>query len=332
MDGSSWEGQCKRSWEEGFSAELAPLEVAGGTTRPTSNGVKSSEFGVWTNKIIGLVLILALLVGTSFASQNQQIAQKLVALEKIPGKFSFIVMGDNRSGDDIYTKIISLAMDQKPDFIVNVGDMITNPGNKSQWKNFWTLSKPITVPYFLIVGNHDVHRKALFSERTYKEQVDLPGNELYYSFVAGNSLFVVLDSVLADHERRITGEQLTWLEGILLNSDKKHKFVFLHHPLYTEPGKWYHSNDCLDIYPQDRDRLEALFVKAKVDAVFAGHEHVYNRKKVDGILHITAGGSGAPIFAKDEDGGFYHFVQVTVDGDKVRAEVVDVQGKVRDRF
>ena len=35
---------------------------------------------------------------------------------------------------------------------------------------------------------------------------------------------------------------------------------------------------------------------------------------------------------KDEDGGFYHFVQVTVDGDKVSAEVVDVNGKVRDRF
>jgi hypothetical protein len=29
-----------------MSEELAPLEVAGGIARPTSNGVKSGEFGV----------------------------------------------------------------------------------------------------------------------------------------------------------------------------------------------------------------------------------------------------------------------------------------------
>ena len=88
------------------------------------------------------------------------------------------------------------------------------------------MSKTITVPYFLTVGNHDSHPKVPFSEKIYKEQVDLPGNELYYSFIAGNSLFVVLDSYIDDQEKRITGEQLKWLEGVLAGSDKKHKFVF----------------------------------------------------------------------------------------------------------
>jgi len=302
------------------------------TDRKGSADDHGRKYVVRSKTILPVLLLILVAVSPSFAAQNQKIAQKLVALDKIPGKFTFIVIGDTRSGDDIYKKLISLAMERKPDFILNVGDMITKPGNTEQWSNFWELSKPITVPYFLTVGNHDVHRRAWFSERTYREQVDLPGNELYYSFVAGNSLFVVLDSSFNDNDRRITGAQLTWLEGLLLNSNKKHKFVFVHHPLYTEPGKWYHSGDCLDVYPKDRDRLEALFVKAKVDAVFAGHEHVYQRKMVDGIPHITTGGGGAPIYAKDDDGGFSHFVQVTVDGEKVRAEVVDVQGKVRDKF
>ena len=70
------------------------------------------------------------------------------------------------------------------------------------------MSKPITVPYFLTVGNHDIHPKVPGSEKTYKEQVDLPGNELYYSFTAGNSLFVVLDSYIwttgkKDHRRAV---------------------------------------------------------------------------------------------------------------------------------
>jgi hypothetical protein len=66
--------------------------------------------------------------------------------------------------------------------------------------------------------------------------------------------------------------------------------------------------------------------------VFAGHNHIYLRKTVGGIPHIIAGGGGAPLYAGDEDGGFYHYILMTVDGDKVSGEVVDINGKIRDRF
>jgi 3',5'-cyclic AMP phosphodiesterase CpdA len=293
--------------------------------------VRSSGLGV-RSKIVAISILLLVSGSTAYAAQDQQIAQKLSALERIQGRFAFIVMGDNRSGDDIYRKIVALAVERKPDFVVNTGDVIATPGNKGEWTRFWAMSRPITVPYFLTVGNHDANPRLWYSENTFKEQVDLPGNELYYSFNAGNSLFVVLDSYQDDQERRITGKQLTWLESILLNSDKVHKFVFLHHPLYTDPEKGSHAGDCLDEYPKDRDRLEALFVKAKVDAVFAGHEHIYQRKTIDGVAHIITGGGGAPLVGSEEEGGFHHFVKVTVDGGRVIGEVVDVNGKIRDRF
>ena len=279
------------------------------------------------------VLLLVLLACNSlFAAQNQQIPQKLAALERIPGKFSFIVIGDNRSGNETYRTLVGMAMDRHPDFLINVGDMITRPGNKKEWATFWKLSAPITVPYFLAVGNHDVYAKAPRSEKTYTEQVDLPGNELYYSFTAGNSLFVVLDSCLDGQDRQIAGEQLKWLESVLASSTQKHRFVFLHHPLYTDLGKGHHAQESLDKYPEQRNALQALFVKYRVDAVFAGHEHYYQRRSVDNVLHIISGGGGAPMYDSEERGGFFHFIQVTVDGDKVNAEVVDVSGKVRDRF
>jgi hypothetical protein len=53
---------------------------------------------------------------------------------------------------------------------------------------------------------------------------------------------------------------------------------------------------------------------------------------VDGIVHVITGGGGAPMYDREEDGGFFHFVRVTVDGDTVSGEVVDVHGKVRDIF
>lgn len=279
-----------------------------------------------------VLLIVTLSAQTVLAVQNQQVQQKLAQLAAIQGRFSFIVFGDNRSGDETYRKIVRMAVDRRPDFIVNTGDMIETPGKRKDWAKFWELSSPITMPYFLTVGNHDVHPKVPRSDKVYREEVDQPGNEFYYSFVAGNSLFIVLDSYLHDEEKKITGEQLKWLEALLAGSTQKHKFVFVHHPLYTDLGKGHHSHDSLDKYPETRDALQALFAKYKVDAVFAGHEHYYQRQSMSNVLYIIAGGGGAPMYDSEVHGGFFHFVQVTVDGDRVSAEVVDVNGKVRDRF
>jgi 3',5'-cyclic AMP phosphodiesterase CpdA len=298
--------------------------------------VWSAKCGVRSGKIVSIVLLGLFWVAPVFAAQDQQITQKLAALEKIPSKFSFVVLGDNRAGDPacdaVYQKLIAAALARKPDLMVNTGDQIDKPGNIEHWKRFWELSRNVTVPYFFTVGNHDAHVEVAGSEETYKAQVELPGNELYYSFAAGNSLFVVLDSYIKGEDKKITGEQFKWLEQVLAASKQKTKFVFIHHPLYPEAAKGKHHGNSLDRYKEERDRLQALFVKNKVTMVFLGHEHYYLRKTIDGIPHIIAGGGGAPLYAKDEDGGFHHYVLVTVDGDKVSGEVVDLNGKVRDRF
>jgi 3',5'-cyclic AMP phosphodiesterase CpdA len=283
---------------------------------------------------IGVIALSAVLIfaATVSGGQDQQIAQRLAALAKIGPRFSFAVIGDNRSGDDVYRKIVTIAVARKPDFIVNTGDMIATPGDRKQWATFWEMSRPIAMPYFLTVGNHDIHPEVKGSEETYKEQVDLPGNELFYSFAAGNSLFIILDSSVKGEEKKITGEQLKWLEGVLAGSRHKNKFVFVHHPLYPEPGRGRHHGNSLDRYKRDRDRLQSVFRKYGVAMVFNGHEHLYLRKSVEGIPHIITGGGGAPLYAAEDQGGFYHFIAVTVDGDRVTAEVVDINGKVRDGF
>ena len=303
--------------------------VQGTDYSKNNNGL---ELDVRKYTIISLLFTFAMLVSTAFAAQDQQIQQKVAALEKLTGKFTFVVFGDNRSGDDTYRKLVSMIVARKPAFVVNVGDMIVTPGDVKQWANFWQMSKPITMPYFLTVGNHDVHTKLPLSEKIYKEQVDLPGNKMYYSFRAGNSLFIVLDSCLVGEDRKVSGEQYTWLEGVLDRSSEEHKFLFIHHPMYPEnfPGT-HHGND-LDRYPSERDRFENLMIRSKVDAFFAGHEHYYSRKTVKGIMHIISGGGGAPLYGIEGSGGFYHFIVVTVDGNKVSGEVVDVNGNVRDRF
>lgn len=298
--------------------------------------MRIADIGLRIIKSLLPLLIFIATITNGISAQDQLLQQKLASLENLSSKFSFVVFGDTRAGDPacdaVYQKVLAAALERKPAFIVNIGDQIDKPGNIEHWKRFWELSKSVAVPHFLTVGNHDIHVEVEESEDTYKAQVDLPGNELYYFFVAGNSLFVVLDSTIKGEDKRITGEQFKWLEQTLAASRQKHTFVFVHHPLYPEKGKGKHHGNSLDRYKEDRDRLQALFVKHRVTAVFAGHEHLYLKKTVDGIPHIIAGGGGAPLYAKDEDGGFHHYVLVTVDGNKVSGEVVDVNGKRRDGF
>jgi hypothetical protein len=119
---------------------------------------------------------------------------------------------------------------------------------------------------------------------------------------------------------------------VLSTSGRKHIFVFVHHPLYPEKGNGHHYGGSLDKYPKERDRLQSLFVRYKVTAVFEGHEHLYMWKVIDGVTEIITGGGGATLYAGEGKGGFYHFVLVTVDGDSVKGEVIDSSGKVRDTF
>lgn len=239
--------------------------------------------------------------------------------------YTFVVLGDNRSGDRVYKKIVKLVVARNPDFIVNTGDVIPNPGNRNQWKNFWELSKPFKVPYFLVVGNHDVDDRK--SEAVWKDEVNLPGNELYYSWTVGRSLFAVLNSCEVNNDKKITGMQLAWLKRTLDPDKYDHQFVFLHHPLYLRRGAT-HYGESLDEYPKERDALQALLIEKKADAVFAGHEHAYYKKKVDDLWHIITGGAGAPLYRP----AFNHFVFVKVDGPRIEIKVIDKEGVMRDEF
>jgi hypothetical protein len=305
-----------------------------GATETGSHSPKDRDRETMSTSKKWLLLVSSFLLMTvsSCALKAQGVGQTSLAHELSRNNFTFVVLGDNRSGDDMYRKIVSMVMKRDPAFIVNVGDMIKTPGDLTEWSKFWEMSRPISVPYYLTVGNHEVSQRVTESEKIYKEQVNLPGNELYYSFTAGNSLFIVLDTSLADQEESVTGEQYAWLERELANSEQKHKFVFLHHPLYPVLRTEQQEENGSDESSAERDRLEALFMKNKVDVVFAGHEHLYHRETVDGIIHVITGGGGAPLYADDQNGGFHHFIVMTVDGDTVRGEVIDSSGELRDRF
>lgn len=244
-----------------------------------------------------------------------------------PPAFTFAVFGDNRPGSanlpqpDAFRDVLKGIRTYDPAFVVNTGDCIYGSSSltkvQGQYKDYAaTISAILTQKVYLAIGNHETQGNK-DSEAFFAKEI----GGLYYSFDRGDSHFIVLDSSKIGEDSKITGDQLEWLKQDLQKSRAaRHKFVFVHMPLYPVDG---HRGSSLDMYPKERDALHGLFVRNRITAVFVGHEHLFNVQKKNGVIYVITGGGGAFTFPSTEgEGDFHHFVLVSVNGDKVEMTLV----------
>jgi hypothetical protein len=73
----------------------------------------------------------------------------------------------------------------------------------------------------------------------------------------------------------------------------------------------------------------------KVDLVLAGHDHAYERGEGHGLKYLVTGGAGAPLYPRKYKGAearrfesAYHFLEVAVDGDRIRVTARRPSGAV----
>jgi hypothetical protein len=235
--------------------------------------------------------------------------------------FEFAVMGDVRNqgtGDRIQVPDSFLAnIDDvnvvAPEFTVIIGDLILGYSEdmalvEKQWDAYVAACGRFDQPAFSVIGNHDVSNKPMedyFIGRF--------GDRRWFSWDFGNSHFIALDSDLVGGIDRIEGEQLDWLKADLSqHSEARHTFVLLHKPLWRPA--YTASNWMKDVHP--------LLRQYGVTAVFAGHEHWYQKDDpIDGIAYYVTGGGGAEIGAAEYSGDFYHYMVVRVAGDDVTYSV-----------
>ncbi|MBM4339892.1 MAG: hypothetical protein FJ110_10135 [Deltaproteobacteria bacterium] len=263
----------------------------------------------------------------SYAGSIREVSKNIERVQSSVPPVQFAVIGDSRDGEKVYPQLLARILERKPDFIIHLGDMVNRPTEK-EWQQFFHLSRPITVPFFPVAGNHDVGITPR-GEEMYNKQFVLPEGKAYYSFHVGQGFFIILDS--ENGKGRISDDQRHWLKEIMESSDFTFKLAFLHRPLFL-PADSFKRGSTMDKYPSDRDQLHQFFVKAKVNAVFAGDDHRYDRREKDGIVYIISGGGGAPLHPFKERGGYFHYVWVSIQTDWIEGEVVDLEGQVRDRF
>jgi 3',5'-cyclic AMP phosphodiesterase CpdA len=263
--------------------------------------------------------------------------------------FSFAVIGDTESRPHINDRIAKLIWDQRPDFVINCGDL-TDGGeepHKFEWnlEYFLGMSQLASrIPIFPVPGNGE---SDLY---WYDRFHDLPGEPGVYSFRFGNAEFFMLDSNRAEEEFREGGRQYEWLREKLAASDATWKFAAHHHPVYTSDeddygNTWRGEQSPLgDINVR---RVMSLYEEFGVDAVFFGHLHTYERSwpvrggqvnASEGVVYIQSGGAGGHLenFAptrswfKRQTMRGHHYCMLDIAGGTLEFRMYSTDGSLRD--
>jgi len=136
--------------------------------------------------------------------------------------------------------------------------------------------------FFPVLGNHDWNAPGT---QPYLDYFTLPGNERYYEVRLGAVHLFMLDS--DSREPDGVGKsslQAAWLQQALAASPAPWKLVVMHHPPYSSG---IHGRV---------DWMDWPFADWGASAVFAGHDHTYERLLIDGIPYFINGLGGGPIY------------------------------------
>jgi uncharacterized protein (TIGR03437 family) len=184
----------------------------------------------------------------------------------------------------------------------------------------------------------------------------LPEN--YFAWEWGDALFLVLDPFWKTNRTNnsdgwawtLGDAQYQWLKRTLETSQAKYKFVFIHHLVggkdssqrggveaakYLEWGG-FNLNDVNEFAakrPGWEMPIHQLLVRHKVSAVFHGHDHLYVKQDLDGIVYQEVPQPGYPRFNQANSATDYGYVsgtllgspghlRVTVAPDKAKVELV----------
>ncbi|HUQ31039.1 MAG TPA: metallophosphoesterase [Pyrinomonadaceae bacterium] len=283
-------------------------------------------------------LIFGGAVRNSFAQSPAPVASKVSAaatgsavkltLPLKEGSVRFMVVGDTGTGSDKQQQLADVMVKYRQafpfEFALMMGDNLyggeTPQDFKTKFEDVYKALLDDQVKFYATLGNHDQSNQRFYAK------FNMNGEE-YYRFTKGNVAFYSLNSNYMD------ARQLKWLEGELSKDASDWKICFFHHPPYSSGGK--HGSDT-----KLREVVEPLFLKYGVNAVFAGHDHFYERiKPQQGIYYFVSGAGGklrdgdvkkgSPLTEKAFDKDM-SFMLLEIAGDQMHFQVISRTGETVD--
>ena len=222
-----------------------------------------------------------------------------------PAPWRFAVIGDTQGRNESLARAAELIAAADAEFIVHLGDM-TSAGAAAGYRAFEAAVGRAGLAYLTVPGNHDVRGDGL---ATYEREL-APRD--YAVEVAGWRLVFVDTSSLEVDEA-----QLAAIDLDLGNYADQPTLVFTHVPPFDPRA--LAGEDPHTLMAGADELLDLLQRHPQVAAVFCGHIHMfYHREALEaggGPQLVISGGGGARLYAGEDQGGFHHFVMVTVGAD-----------------
>lgn len=176
---------------------------------------------------------------------------------------------------NILPDIISEVAAQKPDFVIQTGDLIHGHcDSEAAWmretKEALNLLGSLNAPVFYAMGTHDGIPGAQGGnsvERLIYPAISRvlgePVSKGYYKFVKGRTLFIILDYTTFSKDY----EQVSFIKESLSESKEyEHAFVFAHPPIIPVVRPFFTNYDFTEVLKKELE-------KYPVDGYFCGHTH-----------------------------------------------------------
>jgi 3',5'-cyclic AMP phosphodiesterase CpdA len=194
----------------------------------------------------------------------------------------------------LYEKAVNEINKLKPDFVILTGDLVNNPEDMAQIREFERITAKIDskIPVFLTYGNHDAVNMSQVSDIGKNVKGSKTGS---FSFRHKGTQFIGINSnFIKSEDQNIEQKQYDWLKDELKKSnDTQHIIIFSHYPFFIK------SFDERETYSNigigNRTKYLNLFSENKVKAVFSGHLHRNAYAKFKEIELVITSSLGKPL-------------------------------------
>jgi acid phosphatase type 7 len=259
-------------------------------------------------------------------AQQSETAQLSTAAK--PGeRVRFVVYGDNRTHGDIHRRVVDAIEHAAPDFLFSTGDLVGHSA-PDEWQKFFDIEFALLrkVPLFPSAGNHEYKGDGV---SRYRELFPVAPGNTYYGADFGDVHVSALDS------NSDLATQAAWLERDLTAAEQrgaKHLFIIMHHGPYSSGSSIAHGSN-----GDARRHIVPIAKRHRVDAVFAGHDHFYERGRSGELAYFVTGGGGAPLHSAGRipetivSRSVHHFLVVDVSGPTAAISAVDLNGQTFDK-
>jgi len=226
---------------------------------------------------------------------------------------------------------------------MHVGDFVNNGENEDDWTNQFfnrSYANSLEIQRRLpIMGCRGSHERAGIVYNKYYPYTELletsvtpaPATSVhYYSFDYGPVHIAVIDDNIS---RDVGSTQYNWLVADLTASSREWTILMFHEPAYSAGG---HGDNLVN-----RTLISNLQSAGfTIHMVLVGHNHYYARCEADGVVHLTTGGGGAPLYGPDLNFSPYvvtasrelTFARLEINGNTLDCTVKTSAGTVADSF